>query len=295
MCRLRSLIIFTAMTFAAALLLSASVMAASPARWLASPGTGCKVWDADPGPDDQIQWDGPCVNGYAQGHGTLKWSSQGKVNETDVGDLVGGILSGHVTITASNWHFDGEFKDNLPNGQGTATGPDGKTYAGQWAAGCHRDGTTEAAVKTSVENCQNGKVLPLPPYTPPVQSGDFTFAYQVCTPDNPGNCSNSWLYKSSIHPAQGPVETYDTGAPAPRPSVFLEYEHAVTSDRAAAPTHAGAYSIRTAVDCATGEVYWWRGPQPYGMADAWISAGSRGSIKKDLAPYSNLLKMICGG
>ena len=33
------------------------------------------------------------------------------------------------------YDYDGEFKDDLPNGRGTFTYPDGETYVGEWKDG----------------------------------------------------------------------------------------------------------------------------------------------------------------
>jgi hypothetical protein len=128
---------------------------------------------------------------------------------------------------------------------------------------------------------------------PPALSGDFTFAYQVCVPDNPANCVNVWLDKASVHPAQGPVVDYYNGTPDPVPSAFFEYESAATYKAGEAPAHAPAGAIRTAVDCATGTTYWWRSPATSFHDESWSATGPRHAIRKE-PPYINLLKMICG-
>jgi len=129
---------------------------------------------------------------------------------------------------------------------------------------------------------------------PPSQIGDFTFAYQACAPDNPANCVNVWLAKASVHPAQGPVVDYNSGAPEPVPSAFFEYEIAVTYKPGDVPAHPPAGGNRTAVDCATGTTYWWRSPATSFHDESWSATGLRHAIRKE-PPYINLLKMICGG
>lgn len=115
--------------------------------WLADPNTGCRVWDNYPAPDDRAEWSGPCVSGYAEGKGTLKWFSKGVNYEIDTGQFLRGKLQGHGTsdIFASAEHFEGEFSDNRPNGFGTLTNKkSAETISGNWANGCFNDGTRKA-------------------------------------------------------------------------------------------------------------------------------------------------------
>ena len=46
--------------------------------WIADPKTGCKVWNENPIPNEFITWSGPCVEGIANGNGTLQWYNNNK-------------------------------------------------------------------------------------------------------------------------------------------------------------------------------------------------------------------------
>jgi hypothetical protein len=49
---------------------------------------------------------------------------------------------GEITIDWEEGTYTGEVSDNVPNGQGTATYPDGTKYSGEFQNGiCHGQGT----------------------------------------------------------------------------------------------------------------------------------------------------------
>lgn len=100
---------------AAALLLIASPAGAQsehPARpgWIAASGTGCKIWNPAPQPDETVTWSGGCKNGFADGDGTLQWFEQGK---PDV-------------------RFEGGYQGGKRNGYGVLIDPNGNRVAGEW-------------------------------------------------------------------------------------------------------------------------------------------------------------------
>lgn len=127
--------------------------------WVADPNSGCRVWDNYPEPDDRAEWSGPCVNGYAEGTGTLKWFSKGVNYEIDTGQFVAGKMQGHGTsdIFASgqlSQHFEGEFSQNRPNGLGTLTDKkSGQSDSGNWVNGCFNDGTRRAHFWQDAASC----------------------------------------------------------------------------------------------------------------------------------------------
>lgn len=106
------------------------------ADWIADQVNNCRVWNNFPRDGDTITWNGNCVGGKADGFGTLKWSSHSHVYETIEGNFRGGRIDGSalVKLSEERW-FEGEFRDNLPNGPGTLY-ENGQTYTGNWKDGC---------------------------------------------------------------------------------------------------------------------------------------------------------------
>jgi len=49
--------------------------------WFAGAKTGCKFWENDPSPGETITWAGNCVNGIAEGPGTLEILVKGKPSQ----------------------------------------------------------------------------------------------------------------------------------------------------------------------------------------------------------------------
>ena len=129
---------------AAVIVAGAVTSAAAAPGWIADPKTGCRAWDNYPNPDDRIQWSGPCVNGFADGEGTLRWFSKGDNYETDVGHYTRGKIAGHARADAGRGQFEGAFSDNRPNGQGVFRAKSGEVFSGRWVAGCFNEGGRKA-------------------------------------------------------------------------------------------------------------------------------------------------------
>jgi hypothetical protein len=128
---------------------------ADDARWTRDPRTGCQMWDANPVPGETISWDGTCVNGFGEGHGTLTWYTGSDVLETDKADFIHGKLNGHGTLAfADGEYFDGRFRDHKPNGQGTLRTSDGEIFSGRWVEGCFRDKTRKMNYGVPPDACE---------------------------------------------------------------------------------------------------------------------------------------------
>jgi hypothetical protein len=155
------------------LLLAAILMApgaavaqpAQPGAWIVDPGTSCKVWNPNPQGGETIKWSGPCVNGVAQGRGSLQWFKDNRLSEQDDGEwqdgrqtgvgtqvwqggryegqLRDGEPDGHGVWTLPTGRYDGEFQNGKPNGKGTLSNGNG-VFEGIWKDGCFRDGTRRA-------------------------------------------------------------------------------------------------------------------------------------------------------
>jgi len=75
--------------------------------------SACKLWtDADHA-SWIATWSGPCVNGFASGHGVAQWSNNG--------------------VPADR--YEGDFSEGAPHGEGVLTHSDGGGYSGEWKAG----------------------------------------------------------------------------------------------------------------------------------------------------------------
>lgn len=152
------------------LLLGAACLSAGPVAQeieLAAPGKpgwaldredGCRIWNAEPQPAQEVAWKGPCPNGIARGRGELMWKWGSKSSQY-VGEMLDGRRHGHGTFTFANgdryngsWKLDrfhgrgtlewankdkyeGEFKEGAISGAGVWTAANGDRYVGQFLAG----------------------------------------------------------------------------------------------------------------------------------------------------------------
>jgi hypothetical protein len=132
----------------------AGVARAQESRWIADAHSGCRLWSLTPAPNERITWEGPCVGGYGQGHGVLKWFLDGALYETDEGNFVGGKLNGHATIAfVDGERFDGEFRGHLPNGRGTLRTSYNEVFSGLWSDGCFDDGKRRMSFGVKETKC----------------------------------------------------------------------------------------------------------------------------------------------
>ena len=68
--------------------------------------------------------------------------------------IVDGKAQGRgIRTYAAGGRYDGEWRDDVPNGYGTRYSADGQSYAGLWQGGCFRDGSRWATVGVSAERC----------------------------------------------------------------------------------------------------------------------------------------------
>ena len=81
---------------------------------------GCKVWDSLPSANESVSWSGPCVDGYAEGKGTLSWFISGQPYGTYEGELKGGHYDGEGTqIWRTGARYTGKWKADRAHGYGT--------------------------------------------------------------------------------------------------------------------------------------------------------------------------------
>lgn len=79
-------------------------------------------------------WTGPCVDGRAEGEGTLEWFRDGQRIVRYSGRMEGGQVTGRGERTEYGRRYDGLWKDGALL-EGTATFPDGRQYRGTWNLG----------------------------------------------------------------------------------------------------------------------------------------------------------------
>jgi hypothetical protein len=137
---------------AVTLAMCSSAMAMSGA-WRADTHTGCKVWDNDARPDDAITWSGSCEGGYASGRGTAEYIVNGRPLARYDGEYQGGKRSGHGVLTVPGYRFDGEWRDDNPDGRGSILFDNGQSISGNWSNGCLRQGNRTWTVTMPPELC----------------------------------------------------------------------------------------------------------------------------------------------
>ncbi|MBV8603358.1 MAG: hypothetical protein JO224_01610 [Pelomonas sp.] len=104
----------------------------SIAAWLLD-DNGCKVSNPYPKAGEAITWTGACVDGWAQGEGTLQWFGKGQPGTRYTGAMKRGRFDGPgVVRTASGETYEGTFVDGSREGEGVYTWSTGDRYEGHF-------------------------------------------------------------------------------------------------------------------------------------------------------------------
>ena len=116
---------------------------------------GCRVGTFSPEAQLSVHWSGPCVSGQAEGSGIAEWDLAGVFASRTEATFHGGLPEGRgIKVTAENRRYEAEFRhgrmngrcvmttpevrvdgqcvDDLFNGPGKATWPDGDRYEGDF-------------------------------------------------------------------------------------------------------------------------------------------------------------------
>ena len=142
--------------------------------WAIDTSTTCRVWNPHPQIGETIKWLGACVNGFAEGTGSVRWFKNSVPFETDEGEWREGYQvgkgkqtwpsgsyegefansepSGRGIFVLQNLRYDGEFRNGKPNGTGALTGPNG-TLTGHWTDGCFNNGTRKTSFGVPLSAC----------------------------------------------------------------------------------------------------------------------------------------------
>ncbi|QOX79875.1 hypothetical protein FY034_13345 [Trichlorobacter lovleyi] len=118
--------------------------------------TGCRIFNAEPKPEQKVSWTGKCQAGYATGTGILTWYSNGQVTSTYkggmrsgkkhgkgelvipggignyTGDYVDGKRHGKGIAIHKNGRYEGAYSNDMRNGYGVYYFNDGDTHTGEW-------------------------------------------------------------------------------------------------------------------------------------------------------------------
>jgi len=88
-----------------------------------------------------VSWNGPCVDGRAQGQGVLEWFRDGRRTVHYDGAMLNGRMTGVGVMTDSRGIVRRGVFDNAEFQDGTANYPDGRRYEGRWYKGRWTRGT----------------------------------------------------------------------------------------------------------------------------------------------------------
>lgn len=121
--------------------------------WLLDTELGCRMWDWHPAPKDGATWTGACHTGVKAGHGVVQWFEHGEPIDRFEGTFVAGRRegSGKYRWNESDW-FAGFYKDDLPDGPGTAYLA-GETFTGLWRHGCFVKDRRVVAIGVARKSC----------------------------------------------------------------------------------------------------------------------------------------------
>ena len=89
-----------------------------PGSFVADEKSGCKVWNPHPEGSETVIWSGYCLNGLAQGTGSLEWMQNGKPYETDRGEWKEGRQVGRGSQNWTTGRYEGELLSGEPQRPG---------------------------------------------------------------------------------------------------------------------------------------------------------------------------------
>jgi hypothetical protein len=151
-CRPWEFSVISKLIFPACLLSILYLSGCSTSNWIKDPSTGCEVFNPRPVPGEYIKYEGDCLNGKANGYGTLTWFQDSCATSKATGKFISGKLEGKVTVEyyeSSASRFEGNYVAGEREGFGTYFFSFGKTESGIY----REDGSADSASIT----WKNGK------------------------------------------------------------------------------------------------------------------------------------------
>jgi hypothetical protein len=101
-------------------------------QWVTDSRTGCRVLNYYPAANDGATWDGPCLDGMADGQGKLQWYRGLEARTFYVGEMRKGQRDGRGATTFADGRYEGGYRDDKQNGQGSYRSNDGWSYVGNF-------------------------------------------------------------------------------------------------------------------------------------------------------------------
>ncbi len=117
---------------------SASTQNPNPSTetYITSTDSHCKVENTRPLANETVTWNGKCVNGFANGRGTVQWYQNGEKTSTFIGNLRNGKMHGKgKAIWSSGNIYEGDWVNGKQEGKGKKTWADGYVYQGEYSNG----------------------------------------------------------------------------------------------------------------------------------------------------------------
>ena len=114
---------------------------------------GCKIWNLSPVADERLIWTGPCHAGVADGHGALLWFVKDELRASFVGTLRQGHFHQGTQIWRAGSLYEGGYRNDRAEGQGTYRSTSNEIFSGLWHDGCFRKGANRAAIGVPIDNC----------------------------------------------------------------------------------------------------------------------------------------------
>ena len=95
---------------------------ANDPHWIVDPLSKCAVYNARPDPTLTVRWAGRCVDGVAEGNGTIVYSRNNRFAAKYEGGVSGGARNGRGVYYVANFHqLSVNWKDGLAEGSGEWT------------------------------------------------------------------------------------------------------------------------------------------------------------------------------
>ncbi len=96
----------------------------------------CKVLNQNPQPNETATWNGDCVNGFANGKGTLQWYENGEKTDVFMGNFRQGERHGKGKVTSTNGEsYEGDWLNGQKHGKGKYIWANGSSYIGDYQEG----------------------------------------------------------------------------------------------------------------------------------------------------------------
>jgi hypothetical protein len=116
-------------------LLLGSPVACGEQGWIEDKN-GCKIANPSPKAGETVAWNGPCIDGFAEGQGIVQWYEDGQSGVRYEGSLARGAPSGQGKLTMPDGTtYEGGWLDGRQNGNGKYSAPGGTSYEGEWKNG----------------------------------------------------------------------------------------------------------------------------------------------------------------